>query len=126
MITESCELLLHQYAYGLYTHGLFAKAATLFRTLTMLCPQKGGYWYGFASALFAAGQLDEAENIFEMATAYSPEDSKSRIYLAECQARLGKVEEAKNSLFIAKKLIRQHPDNALYDKIQLVEKMVER
>lgn len=69
----------------------------------------------YYKAIFAAGRAHfglknyaEAARMFESALAFQPASLKTRLYLADSRARMGRVETAKSEY---RRILEHHPDN---------------
>ncbi len=115
VFTDATEALLHQFAYGCYTNGLYEKALRVFRVLTIFRRTDSRYWYGLGACLLATGNDVEATQAFQLAAANNSSDLRPNFFLADCLSRLGRKEEAEATLTSIKIALREKLDTSIQD-----------
>ena len=74
--------------------GRFGEAADLFRSITEAVPTNDYAHFGLACSLVKLGRMTEARGHFRLAAAMQPERTDYLQYLARCDSRLERSQEA--------------------------------
>ena len=74
--------------------GRFGEAADLFRSITEAVPTNDYAHFGLACSLVKLGRMTEARGHFRLAAAMRPERTDYLQYLARCDSRLERSQEA--------------------------------
>ncbi|KAL5716073.1 hypothetical protein ACHQM5_017810 [Ranunculus cassubicifolius] len=106
----------------LYKKGDFSKALCLYDRAIALSPDNAAYRSNRAAALTGLGRLVEAISECEEAVRLDPAYGRAHQRLASLHLRLGQIDPARRHLFIH----RQQPDPAELQKLQAVEKHLNR
>lgn len=116
--SSSEENLLYEYGFACYNQGLFDKATTLFRLLTIIQPTEFRNWFALGSSLMMSSEHEDALQAFQIAETKDQGDPRSYLHQAECLTKLGLKKEALEKLTIAETLTLK---KSYRDKIELLK-----
>lgn len=91
----------YAYGYHLFEQEEYDEAAQLFTHLAMLDPKGAHYWEAAATAHIRNGDLDLAITMLAVSSLIEPNNPRPYLYSGHCLAKLGEIEDAKESFELA-------------------------